>query len=56
MNEDTTIPTSFREASPGVPRHDSTQHTNVVTQVLDEASPVGTRPEDHVTFMRSGRG
>jgi hypothetical protein len=33
MNEDTTIPTWFREAS-----------------------PVGTRPDDHVMFMRSGRG
>jgi hypothetical protein len=31
MNEDTTIPTWFSEASPGVPRQDSTQHTNVVT-------------------------
>jgi hypothetical protein len=56
VNEDTTIPTWFREASPGVPRHDSTQHTNVVTQVLGEAGPVGTRPDDHVMSMRSGRG
>ena len=55
MNEDTTIPTRFR-ASPGVPRQDSTQHTNAVTQVLGEASPIGTRSDDHVMFMRSGRG
>ena len=56
MNEDTTIPTRFREASPGVPRHDSTRHTNVVTQVPGEASPVRTRPDDHVMFMRSELG
>ena len=56
MNEDTTIPTCFSEASPGVPRQDSTKHTNVVTEVSGEASPVRTRPDDHVTFMRSGCG
>ena len=56
MNEDTTIPTWFSEASPGVPRQDSTQHTNGVSQVLGEASPVGTRPDDHLMFMRSEPG
>jgi hypothetical protein len=56
MNEDTTIPTCFSEADPGVPTQDSTQHTNVVTQVLDEGSPVRTRPDDHVMFKRSRRG
>ena len=56
MNEDITIPTWFSEASPGVPRQDSTKHTNVVTQVPCEASPLRTRPGDHVMFMRSGRG
>jgi hypothetical protein len=44
MNEDTTIPTRFREASPGVPRQDSPQHTTVVTQALGEASPIAMRP------------
>ena len=56
MNEDTTIPTRFSEAGPGVPRQDSTQHANVVTQALGEAGPVRTRPDDHVMSMRSGRG
>ena len=56
MNEDITIPTWFSEASPGVPRHDSTKQTNVVTQVPGEASPVRIRPDDHVMFTRSGRG
>jgi hypothetical protein len=56
MNEDTTIPTWFGEASPGAPRQDSTQHTNGVTKMLGEESPVGTRPDDHEMFMRSGRG
>jgi hypothetical protein len=56
MNEDTTIPTWLSEASPGVPRQDSTQPTNVVTQVPGDASPVRTRPDDHVMSMRSGRG
>jgi hypothetical protein len=56
MNEDTTISTWFSEASPGVPRQDSTEHVNVVTQVPGEATPVRTRPDDHVMSMRSGRG
>jgi hypothetical protein len=55
MNEDTTIPTWFSEASPGVPTQDSTQHTKAVTQVPGEASPVRTRADDHVMFLRSGR-
>lgn len=50
MNEDTTTPTWFSEASPGVPRQDSTKHTNVGTQVPGEASAVRTRPDDHVMF------
>jgi hypothetical protein len=44
MNQDTTIPTWFSAASPGVARQDSTQHANVVTRVLGEASPVRTSP------------
>jgi hypothetical protein len=56
MNEDTTIPAWFSEARPGVPRQDSTDHTNTVTQMPGEAGPVHTCPDDHVMFMRSGRG
>jgi hypothetical protein len=56
MNEDTTIPTWLSEASPGVPRQDSTDHTNVVTQVSGGAGRFRKRPGDHVRFMRSGRG
>jgi hypothetical protein len=56
MNEDTTIPTWLSEANPGVPRQDSTQPTNVVTQVPGDASPVRTRPDDHVMSMRSVLG
>jgi hypothetical protein len=44
MNEDTTIPTWLSEASPGVPRQDSTDHTNVVTQVPGGAARSANAP------------
>jgi hypothetical protein len=57
MKEDTTIPSWLSEASPGVPRQDSTQHTNVGTpQVRGEASPARTRRDGQVMSTRSGRG